>query len=547
MGIWKWVQEKASSIYQGAKTVVSTVQSVIVIAGDLLSTEAFRKGFSNWFIQSWQGFARVLDPSVVVSLLTRPKSGRVWMRGEATALARLIPVVIYQVAIRPNLGTAVRSVTNNGWAEFAAVGALDLAAGYVFTRRMIAGAADNVACSMAMAKATTVESASEVPTENRLAQSCPHDNITQLTAGFNSSVYYYGNRLALYALARTLPYGEYLTLPLQALFYGWTFLEYPLGAAGNCAEHRLEVLTKNNPYAMGVGASYLAAHRALQWLMDRYVGANGFFVDEVLASMLSLHFIMVSNLSRNLPLPGTEQGSDPFYLGRAMTDLVVTQTMNYIEDQYKGAEESDWYKDLKKNLGDKWDLPAVRALRFALLYDELQDSKKLAMRPTARMYLELCGADIETGLQAVIDMREDSYYQTVDYFKNVLPNVMGDQRKKLSLAMNRHLEEPLHVWLDFIREVRAPEFGTVNQKDGLYGAARRERALVRQKMPNMEALPSVDSLAKKEDSIPKADVQGLYGVARKRFVNTQSMPVLGGKPVQPSPPVYTPSPPLINK
>ena len=88
---------------------------------------------------------------------------------------------------------------------------------------------------------------------------------------------------------------------------------------------------------MGYGASFLALHGALQYLIKNYVGSAGFFIDEALSSLLSLHFIMVANLSRNLPLPGTEPGIDPFYQGRMLTDSVIAQTVSYIEKQYKGA------------------------------------------------------------------------------------------------------------------------------------------------------------------------------------------------------------------
>ena len=518
MGIFQWVQGKLSSIYQGVQTAVAVTSGIIVATGDILTSSSFRQGFANWFIQSWQGFARMLDPSIVVSLITRPKTSRVLMNGQAAALMRLVPALLYQAGIRPLVGPAVRaSVCDNAWVEFAAVSSLDLAATLYFTRNTVRGFADSSVAGMAMAKASADESLIQSPGHNPLVDACPDDVNDQAAAGLNSTIYYYGNRLALHALACSLPYGNYLSLPLQAIFYGRTFLEYPLGAAGNCMDHRLEVLNKNNPYAMGLGASFLVAHRVLQALIERYTGARGYFIDEALASMLSLHFIMVTNLSRNLPLPGTKPGIDPFYQSRVLTDSVAKETVSYIERHFKSKEEGDWYQDLKQTLHRKWQLPAVRAARFALLDESLQDYEKLALRSTSRLYLELCGEDIEQALKGIIEMRADTYYQTVDYFKDFMPDVRSGERKKLSAIMNKYLDQPLNEWLYFIKRVRDPNFhldeGVDKKKYELYAAIRQQ--------PMSKERPRAPVV------LPSQTTASLYGEVRHRpALTAQSMPVM---------------------
>lgn len=453
-GLFSWVTEKASSIYQGAQTVVTTAYDVAGAVYNVLSA-----GSLNSFSLAWRGFANAtfwFNPVPLLSLKSRPNSRAVMLKGTAAALSRLLPVLLYNAGVRPVVGSALQVAhCDYPIVEDAIVKVLDVAAILYFTRNAIRGIADTAACNMAMAEAADKESKVKnidpsLP-HNPMLQSCPHPAEAQLLAGVASSYQYLTSSVVLYMLASSIPYGEWVTLPLFILFNGRALLEVPL--AKNCSEHRLEVLNKNNDYAFGVGFSYWLGLKTLQLAAEYGCNARGYFVNEACNAFLYLYFVMANQFTRETPLPGKTVGTDYFYYNRMLADAVVQNIFSWLGEQ-KGNKY--WYATLKTKLRALGNQPAMSKVVDLLVDPELKDWHKAMKRDTAQLYLANCGPGILDGLEFVMDMRRQKFYKNVNSFKNVAPSVMAEDRKKLSLIMDEGLQEPITEWYGFFSKFVDP-------------------------------------------------------------------------------------------
>ena len=493
----QWVAGTASSTYQSVKNVVSATFEVISVTASIFSSESFRTGLVNWLTQSWDGFTRALNPMHVVSLLGRPKTARAWLTANASGLLRAAPIIVYRYAGRPIASAGIRSVSANPWVETAALSALDAAAFMVMMRNAVKNFADTRVNNANIAKASADETRSDVLTDNPMMKSCGHDVQDSVKADVKSAAHFYGSWIALSMIASAIPYGEAVTLPLKMLLIGRSFVEYPLSAAGNCEKDRLAVLNKNNPYAFGVGAAYVASEAFWQhaientpyalyngasylmpgecWqaLLDSYTGTSGRFIGQVLTSMLTLHFIMAANLSRQTPLPGTKPGLDCFKATRKVTDVLVGQTATYISEQFNGPVEGDWYQEAKKDIQKKLDLPAVQTLRRLFVDESFQDWDKVVERPAVKLLLELYGDSVLDVIGGIKKERARQDYQQIHnvhqwankkeeneyYFKKAAKSAVNffigqvaskEDIRALDWLLQKELEKPLNDWQAYI-------------------------------------------------------------------------------------------------
>lgn len=458
MGIFKWVQEKASSVYQGAQTVISTTIDVIGAVVNVLTADSFLKSMSSSFVLAWRGFASVsLNPVPLLTAMIRPNSRQVLMTGTASALLRLAPVLLYNAGVRPLVGTALKTAgCDYPLVEQATVGVLDIAATLYFTRNAVRGLADTAACNMAMVKVSADDSyvkADPALPANPMMQGCEHPVESHIMAGVASSYQYLTNSVLLYMLSCSLPYGEYVTLPLFVLFNGRNLLDVSL--ANNCSDHRLEVLNKNNAYAVGLGYSYWTTFKFLQYTTKYFTNSEGYFVNEALNAALYLYYVMATQYNRETPLPGKTEGTDYFYYNRMLADAVVQNTWKWIGE--RKTKDKYLYATLKAKINHFASHPAVVKVSDLLVDPALQSWHTAMKRDTAKLYLKHCGPDILNGLEFVMDMRADPFYKRVNRFKNVFPTVMEEDRSKLSLIMNEELQEPIAEWYRFFSNMVDPQ------------------------------------------------------------------------------------------
>lgn len=496
-GIYQWVKDQASAAYNTAYEGVRWIipQSVKDEASAVYATAAalfpknFRAGFSDWLTQSMEGFWRALSPSNYTMMIKTDKTSALWINGWATMLLRVAPVMLYRTIARPLAVEMVRNtISTNPVVETVAVSALDVAATLLIIKNTTRAFANSATNNLSMAKASANESKPVEQSDNPLTKACEHGKKANLSAAYNSTLHYYGTLFALRGLANTVPYADWLTWPLEMLLIGRTYLEYPLRAANNCDEHSLAILNKNNPYAFGVGASY----KASEWVMKKYVlgfaegviehytglkaaGTTNFFIEEILASMLSLHFIMTANLQRNAKLPGTKPGADIFEPCRDATDAFTSSVVRKVKNCLEGPEVDDWYQEGKRNVADVLNKPVMVLICKLLLDDDLQDWTKFKDRPESKLFFELYGNMLLNAIRyiqnersrkdykrlnkankwATNDDKDESFLKVKSLGKYIVK--MGidavaseDDQQMLAFLMQPELEAPLNDWFDYI-------------------------------------------------------------------------------------------------
>src|SRR3990167_3401428 len=129
--------------------------------------------------------------------------------------------------------------------------------------------------------------------------------------------------------------------------------------------------------------------------------------------MLTLHFIMAANLSRQTSLPGTKPGLDCFKATRAVTDVLTNQTVAYIGEQFSGPVEGDWYQEAKKDIQKKLDLPPVQTLCRLFVDESFQDWGKVAERRAVKLLLELYGDTVLDVIRGIKEERARRDYQQI--------------------------------------------------------------------------------------------------------------------------------------
>ena len=512
-GPFQWLSQKASNLYQGVKSVTSTVGDVASGVSYIFGLDSVNRGMQEWLSQAGQGFYRFLDPTTYpfLNAWAKKDSHYVWKRGEATILWRMLQVLAYQSGIRPVVAPLLRGVVSSTasiiahtgvstvvdatlsttlrsaspWAETAVRGAIevsgvvlqeipvlamDVVAYYYLICNKVNSVVDDAQYNSAMAKVSFDESQPKKDSDeakankqliahNPLVDPCGHDSAALTIASIYSPVYYIGAWVGLEMATafcnERLPFiGKAISLPLLWAFSGRTLLQYPLASASNCLAHQQETLDKNLPFITGLGASFHAIYTIMQYGLS-YVGvAPGYMVNEALAAMLFLHFNMVMNSTRNLPLPGTKRWRNPFYFPLKMTDAVLKEIPPTIQAWLPEQQDKEWYKNTKQLVKEKWNSPTAHKIRAAVIDESLRDWEKWAKRPSTEVFLRYCGKDFINMLIEIENTRNDSLNQWVNWAYDWIPaSVKGTEREILKKVMMEDLEQPLREWKEFIARI----------------------------------------------------------------------------------------------
>lgn len=483
MGIMQWIQDTANSMVEGVKSVyttaaniISATGSVLSAAGSVLSSPAFRIGLRNWLTQSWDGFSRALSPRNYLALLGSPKTAAVWLTANAGFLRRAMPFLTYRYAARPLASAAVKAtISENPWVETALLLPLDAAAWTLLVKNYKTNFIDATTQNMNVATAAADDTQLEdgVKTDNPLVKPCGHGAQASAVASAKSIIHYYGCLVALRMLASSIPYGEAVTLPLQMILIGQGIVDTALAAGENCEEDRRIVLDSNNAFTLGMGAAYKSSKVFWQYLLENYAGISGFFVDDILAAILTLHFVMSMNLTRQTPLPGTKPGIDWFKKARRVTDVVVADTVSDIKNMFSGPAEGDFYQEGTAAARAFLNKKAIRILCLLFVDDSFQDWKKFAERPAMKLFFELHGETILGAIDYIRSERARGDYQNIDsanqwatrknenesYLTAVAKSTVKklinavaseDDQQILGILMMKEFEKPLNDWYDYI-------------------------------------------------------------------------------------------------
>lgn len=480
-GIFQWVKDAAQSAYDGISAFSSAVSTVVTTTYKACTSISLQQWAGKWFADAWLGFSQLIYSPIIPPRIAHPKTAAALSAGRASVLLRLGQIVFYHRAARPLINFALRETAGNNMVTTAALSALDMAAYLYLVCHTVDRFTDRTVYQLAVAKASADESQQQGQHNNPLMTPCLHDGkpdmVSQIVGDVYSNIYYVGGFVALEMLAYDRPFLRLLTLPLEMLVCGRAFLEYPLAAAGNCTEHRLQVLNRNNAYAVGIGASYILSFKVLQNLTAYGCHVSGFFVDETLLALLSLQLIAALNLDRSKTLPGKTAGVDWLYASRKFTDFVIAETAGYINYQlslstdgslYQMGREAlglpdvqgDLYQMLRHDARAVWGMRGPEMMRQWLLPTSFSDWDHVAYRDSSRMLLALYGKDLAAGLQWVQDQRAQLSYQVVNDYKQWIPNFLVSKGDKETLAvlMREEIELPLISWLSFFKSVSDPDF-----------------------------------------------------------------------------------------
>lgn len=501
-GVFEWIKDQANAVYSGVESIISTAATAVSTVGSvahyLYSSKGFRAGLSDWLTQSMEGFWRALSPSNYTTMIKTDKTSGLWLSGMASTFMRIAPVMLYRTIARPLATEMVRnSVGSVPGAETVTMTALDVAATLLIIKATTRTLANNVENSLSMAKASANESKPVEQADNPLTKACVHGKKANLSAAATSTLHYYGTLFALRGFANSIPYGDLVTLPLEMLLIGRTYLEYPLRAANNCDAHSLEVLNKNNPYAFGIGASYKATEYltkhyvlgAVEAVIEHYTGLKtagptNFFIEELLSAMLSLHFIMTSNLQRNAKLPGTKPGVDIFEPCRDATDAFAQSVIAKAKRALAGPKVDNWYEEGKKQFQAVTNHTVMVWICKLLLDEDLQNWEKFKDRDESKLFFALYGNMLLNGIRYVQKKRARTDYKLIDQANQYAMNTDKDEsflkikslgkyiikkgidavaseddQEMLAFLMQPELEAPLNDWYDYIYRAIPPDVG----------------------------------------------------------------------------------------
>lgn len=554
-GFLKWVQGKADSVYQGIVGTLEAVGAVAHAVAIFATSPDLQRNFANRLFEFSLGTWRAVSPFNYLDLVRRPETRAVLLEGMKRPLRRLAMAVGYRAVVRPGLRRLVNAgVTEDPILTEVVMLIPDVISIAYFTNRMIDGRADGMCYNLAMSKASADEVVQEafrnlqpygkkvIPDEykglsqkqlleklmqdpkkfekeyglspehkellgNPMLGPCSHDLETRGSATFPSTIHYLGTAVlvkiaGLAAMGASQQYGAYADFAMTALFVGRTDMEYAL--SNSCMEHRLEVMNRNNTYALGFGAGVMALGYGVDYAVMNYgvrfavnaaarlaTGQNldpqtldafmteiktagycapviAWFAGEPISSMQDLHGIMVTNLNRTNSLPGTGYGVDVFKPFRALTDTVQNQVSEWMA---ASPATVDWNELLhsKPARAGAWMFinPSLQVWSKPVYADgklvERDGWDLIAMRGSSRMFLKYYGNGIIMGLA---DAREKSRYIPYKVFNGLnkwSPFIAGlfaseDDRAKLAMINKRQVKDTMDTWKDYLVRINSDAF-----------------------------------------------------------------------------------------
>ena len=375
------------------------------------------------FLQFWEGFSRVFDPANLPSIIKSKETRRVLKEGVSANLLLMGMVLFYETAVKRAMHALLPNMEDS-YAETA----VDTLAWWYFVRTSVRLFTDNIIYNRCASKAAATEN----PNEEKLKlHICEKTHARQ--ANLTSPFFYAGNILTVKFISSVLPYGKYLSMPLYALAIGESVMEENLSTL--CAEHRNEVLKKNNPYSFGLGLSFLATLGLCSTLVSRASGVNSAFVYNALFCALFQYYIVLARLI-NKPLPGDTLGTDYFYYGRMVVGAVIKQVSDFVATVLRApGEDIDWMQVKDKVLA----FPPVNLSTKLLLGDDFRSLDKFIRRGPEQLFLDFYGDDIQDFLKWAINLRKG----TLIYY---VPNIFLSESTRMVLSIL--LSDKLNGWLE---------------------------------------------------------------------------------------------------
>lgn len=466
MSLWSFIKEKISPIKnivsQGLSYLNASYKIATTAINYLLSLSSVRNNAYNFSMQFLEGFRSILNPKVLSTIVNNDETKSIYSASiKLNIIYYLSVIVAYEIAshaLLPNFNDEYESkLETTLWAvdKLVKFGFVGLA-----THRII----DNMLINLAVAKTVAEKNPAIKP-----YAACECDTGKHLQATLASSLYFSFNLFSL----SYIPYFRYIGLPLV---YGQSTIEFELGAAGKCIEHMIEDMTKNNAYAFGVGLSYFILLKSGAALIESITGAQSYFIEAALSSLLYPYFIAAA-LLRKKPLPGKEPGWDFFYYQRLLVHDKLKEFIGFIVAGVQNQEMTfDWSK-LRKAFAN---FPLLPYINTVIKDWNVVDAYKTA--PANIVFLDAYYATIQQKLDETIALRDKPILERplteipkallaphIPNLPNRIANLLVTDEFKwlIKIIFHENTGDSLKGFKRFLEDTRLKQINVKRKKQGL--------------------------------------------------------------------------------
>lgn len=422
-----WAKSKVAAVVETASHVIKKAKYA---ARTIYYTPQYWDPIKNNLMQFWQGFSRVLQPSIVSRIAKLNKTKRVLTHSLTANLVYYMGLVlVYEMGVK----AAMRSVPymQDSPAEYA----IDTLAKIYLMRTAVSMCVDNTlynsslyaAVNSDLAEQERLQLADHITARKRAGKqpfkSWECSDIETAKAAIMSPFYSSAKMIFTKLASHSLPAGDWLTLPIKALVYGENLLEYKLASVGTCTNHRHELFRKNHMFSFGMGLSMLGMIELLSVVVRRATGVESAFVYDALFNIVFQHYMILA-ATMTKPLPGEQEGVDVFKYSRSATRRLLTDTAINIANYVQNPDnETDWFKAVKNIYGNQAVKLITRTATNILIEKDLQSMRSFVRRPAALLYLDLNGQHIQNTLNMIVEKRNT--LKSSKWFMSLYPYLPG--------------------------------------------------------------------------------------------------------------------------
>lgn len=416
-----------------------------------------KERLSDFTWQATEGFLRIAYPSNLIAFGNSPKTRHVAFDSFAQNIFYCAtPALIYDGVVAQGLNWSLGEEI-----AYYPLMVLDALMLFWLLKQMLSMTASNISYSLTIAKVASEENVAE---DGQWVEHCEHGNMGYVQAAMMSSIYYVGDQAAIHLLCNTVPGGAWLKTPLSLLRTGQGLLEYKLASFGLCYADRVEVLRKNNAYAVGLGLSYYTLQCGLNAFVRRMTGRDNMVVQEAISVLLYQYFVFMM-YAMDRKLPGKTPGLDIFYVSRLVTQKVTKEAVRWIEAQLKIEKRDVWWERLQKHV---MNFPPVQLLGRYLIPAELKSFEAYFKSRAGVVYLDNHVAGITQFIEAIFGYQEMALMQRTATIRQYLPEfvISKTMQRLLTLLMDKKFEAALVVLDAFLKRVDPrflPNKVTLNQ------------------------------------------------------------------------------------
>lgn len=481
------ISNACSSAWQTGKQIASGVSSIYY-------SETLRSQAQEQAVQVWEGASRVLNPSIITTLIRSEKSRYILWQTTKASVTYLSSVVLYETVIKEGLRYCIPGMAGS-YTELA----VDLAASLYFMKKSFNMTVDTTAYNMALYKA--VNDANQDYDSGEI-QPCKDESSFSLQAMFASSLYYSGY-VTVGRFVKAIPvvgpaafsfiYGPWI--------YGQGVVEYKLSAAGQCLQHRYEELGRNKSFCFGLGVSLFLTWYGLSKTLKGFTGVDNYFSDDALLCLIYPYFIM-SALLIDKQLPGKVDRIDLLSDVRETVDRRLQQVTDDVLPSLWNADVDSKWMQMANSI---YQMPIVRKALNLIIGEDFQDWRKAVRRPSIKLFFDTYEEPIKSAITRVINVRENPYYGIAMY----LPKQFVSKKSKELLATIRHDDskatiENINRFVNFVYadnpiQLSAPE-GLPEKRDDQADRAGQIIGVTRPQSPVVKLpLTRADSLARVQE------------------------------------------------